>query len=81
MLATDANEQQLRHAKPAPRGNVRYQCSDAHTISLPDGAADLVVAASALHWFDTRRFFAEARRVLNPAHGCLAAWAIPLVRQ
>jgi hypothetical protein len=37
-----------------------------------------VTAASALHWFDLPRFYKEVRRVLKP-HGCLAAWAIPLV--
>lgn len=40
---------------------------------------DLVTAASALHWFDLPAFYREVRRVLKP-HGCLAAWAIPLVR-
>jgi SAM-dependent methyltransferase len=30
---------------------------------LPDGSADLVVAAQAAHWFDLPAFYAEARRV------------------
>lgn len=76
MLATDGNEQQLCHAAPAP--NVTYQHEDAHIIPLPDSSVDLVTAASALHWFDLPRFYQECRRVLKP-HGCLAAWAIPLV--
>lgn len=76
VLATDGNEQQLRHAAPAP--NVTYQHGDAHSIPLQDSSADLVTAASALHWFELPRFYREVRRVLKP-HGCLAAWAIPLV--
>lgn len=77
VLATDGNEAQLRHATPAP--NVTYQHGDAHSIPLQDSSADLVTAASALHWFELPQFYKEVRRVLK-THGCLAAWAIPLVR-
>lgn len=59
VLATDGNEQQLRHATPAPN-NVTYQHGDAHSIPLQDGSVDLVTAASALHWFDLPRFFRSA---------------------
>lgn len=62
-----------------PAANVTYQHGDAHSIPLPNNSADLVTAASALHWFDLPAFYKEVRRVLKP-HGCLAAWAIPLVR-
>jgi len=34
----------------------------------------LITVAQALHWFDLKRFFAEANRVLRP-RGVLAAWA------
>jgi ubiquinone/menaquinone biosynthesis C-methylase UbiE len=77
VLATDGNEQQLQHAAPAP--NVTYQQGDAHSIPLQGCSVDLVTAASALHWFDLPAFYREVRRVLKP-HGCMAAWAIPLVR-
>ena len=33
---------------------------------MPDGSADLVVAAQAAHWFDLPAFYAEARRVARP---------------
>uniref|UniRef100_A0A383WJ69 Methyltransferase type 11 domain-containing protein n=1 Tax=Tetradesmus obliquus TaxID=3088 RepID=A0A383WJ69_TETOB len=75
VIATDGNEEQLRHAKPA--ANVTYKFSDAHSIQLQNGCADLITAASALHWFEHDRFYRETRRVLKP-HGVLAAWAIPL---
>lgn len=77
VLATDGSKEQLAHATPAP--NVTYEQSDAHSIPLPDGSADLITVASALHWFELPRFYRECRRALKP-HGCLAAWAIPLVR-
>ncbi|KAF6264472.1 S-adenosyl-L-methionine-dependent methyltransferase [Scenedesmus sp. NREL 46B-D3] len=75
VVATDGNVEQLRHAKLAP--NVTYKISDAHSIQLPNGCADLITAASALHWFEHDRFYRETRRVLKP-HGVVAAWAIPL---
>jgi SAM-dependent methyltransferase len=34
---------------------------------------DLVTVASAIHWFDLGRFYAEVRRVLRPG-GVIAAW-------
>jgi hypothetical protein len=54
VIATDGNEEQLRNVKPAP--NVSYKFSDAHSIQLQDGCADLITAASALHWFEHDRW-------------------------
>jgi ubiquinone/menaquinone biosynthesis C-methylase UbiE len=34
---------------------------------------DLVTVASAIHWFDLDRFYAEVRRVVKPG-GAIAAW-------
>jgi ubiquinone/menaquinone biosynthesis C-methylase UbiE len=75
VIALDANTQQLAHARHAP--NIEYMLADAHHTGLPDNCADLVTAASALHWFDQKVFYREARRILKPG-GTLAAWAIPL---
>ena len=46
---------------------------------MPAGSVDLVTVGQALHWFDTRRFFAEASRVLASG-GVLAAWCYELCR-
>ena len=75
VLALDANTQQLAHARQAP--NIEYIEADAHHTGLPSNCAELVTAASALHWFDQKLFYKEARRILKPG-GALAAWAIPL---
>jgi hypothetical protein len=57
--------QQIASAEPHPR--VEYRCAPrAESSGLPDACADLVVAAQAAHWFDRRRFYAEARRVARP---------------
>jgi SAM-dependent methyltransferase len=57
------------------RARVRVvRVAPAEDSGLPDAAADLVVVAQALHWFDRTRFYAEAERVLRPG-GLLAVWS------
>ncbi|MDE2291101.1 MAG: class I SAM-dependent methyltransferase [Elusimicrobia bacterium] len=62
--ATDLAAGQVAEAKPHPR--VTYQARPAHDSGLPDGSADAVCAAQAVHWFDVPEFHAEARRVAAP---------------
>ena len=70
-VATDASEEQIRHAQAHPR--VEYRVAIAHASGLPPHSADLVTVAQALHWFDLPPFYAEVRRVLRPG-GIVAAW-------
>lgn len=42
---------------------VRYLCTPAENVPLPDACADLVAAAQAAHWFDLPRFYDEVRRI------------------
>jgi len=72
VIATDASSEQIAAAKAGP--NVEYRVASAEQSGLPDHCADLVTVAQALHWFDQPRFYAEARRVLQPG-GVLAVWA------
>ena len=72
VIATDSSAQQLAHARPHAR--VHYRVATAEASGLPDGSADLVTVAQALHWFDRDRFYAEARRVLAP-RAVLAVWS------
>ena len=71
VVGTDASAAQVGHATPHPR--VEYRVAPAEASGLPEGWADLVTVAQALHWFDLPRFFGEARRVLAP-DGLLAVW-------
>lgn len=71
VLATDASEEQIAHARPHP--NVTYRRAPAHSSGLNDGTVDLVTVATALHWFDLDAFYAEVRRVLRPG-GVIAVW-------
>lgn len=70
VVATDPSARQIARAIAADR--VAYRVEPAERVSLPDGSADLVLAAQAMHWFDLDPFYAEAARVLKP-QGILAA--------
>lgn len=61
VLGFDASADQLAHAAPCP--HVRYACAPAEALGLKDGAASLITAAQAAHWFDLPRFYREAERI------------------
>jgi SAM-dependent methyltransferase len=71
VIATDVSAEQLRQASAHTR--IEYRVAAAEDSGLDPRSADLVTVASALHWFDLNRFYAEARRVIRPG-GLLAAW-------
>jgi SAM-dependent methyltransferase len=64
VAATDLSAAQLAEAPPL--ANVSWTAAPAERSGLPDGAADLAVAAQAAHWFDHDAFHAEVRRVVRP---------------
>ncbi len=64
VIATDASAEQLAVAPPHPR--ITYRRAPAEVSGLPDGVADLAVAAQAAHWFDLPVYYAEVRRVARP---------------
>lgn len=76
IVATDASAEQIAQAKP--QAGIEYRVAAAEQSGLPDASVGLITVAQALHWFDLERFYAEARRVLQPG-GVLAVWAYELV--
>jgi ubiquinone/menaquinone biosynthesis C-methylase UbiE len=52
-------------------GRTRFVAGRAEALPVAPGGAALVTAATAVHWFDRPRFYAEAARALAPA-GALA---------
>jgi SAM-dependent methyltransferase len=53
--------------------NLRFQAGVAQQTGLPDGAADIVTCAQALHWMDPGPTLAEVARILRPG-GVFAAY-------
>jgi ubiquinone/menaquinone biosynthesis C-methylase UbiE len=72
VVATDPSTAQLAHA--ARHARVLYAAMSAERSALASASVELITVAQALHWFDQRAFFAEARRVLVP-HGVIAVWS------
>lgn len=65
VFGVDVSKDQLAHAFRAP--NIEYVNRGAEDLNfLADGSVDLITAGTAYHWFDSDRFWNEARRVLKP---------------
>lgn len=77
VLAVEASAKQLGAALPCPK--VAYRLARAEDTGLPDGYADLVTIAQALHWLDLDRLWPEVRRILVPG-GAVAVWMYGLAR-
>lgn len=75
VIATDASRAQIESA--IKHASVEYRVAPAEASGLPANSVDLVTVGQALHWFDTGRFAAEAKRVLVE-DGILAAWCYEL---
>jgi SAM-dependent methyltransferase len=64
VIATDMAPSMLAQAPVHER--IRYVEAPAEHLPLGDRSADLMTVSLAFHWFDRRRFLAEARRILRP---------------
>lgn len=64
VVGSDSSADQIAHA--APHDHVRYEVAPAERIGVDDGAASLITAAQAAHWFNLPRFYAEANRAGKP---------------
>jgi hypothetical protein len=71
VIATDISAEQIRQAVPHPR--IDYRVAGSERSGLDDRSVDLIAIASAMHWFDLDRFYAEVTRVAHPG-SILAAW-------
>jgi SAM-dependent methyltransferase len=60
---------------------IRFEISTAEDLGsnlsppVEDSSVDLIVAATAAHWFDMARFWPQAARVLKPG-GTVAMWSV-----
>ncbi|KAL5546506.1 hypothetical protein UlMin_006193 [Ulmus minor] len=79
IIATDASTKPLEFAPKLP--NVRYEHTSIDMSKAeiekkiaPKSSVDLITAAQALHWFDLKSFYEQAKWVLRKPNGVLAAW-------
>jgi len=71
VIGIDSNKNQIQEATPHPK--VTYKMMPAESIDLADSSVDLIVAASAVHWFDLEAFYTECKRLLTPK-GKIVVW-------
>ena len=71
VIATDESAQMIGQAPRHPR--IAYRVAEAEDSDIEADSVDLVTVASAIHWFDLDRFYAEVRRVARSG-GVIAAW-------
>lgn len=79
VIATDVSQAQLSFAKPHPK--IKYlhtplSMSDDELVTLlgGEGSVDLVIVATAIHYFDLDRFYNIVNRVLRKPGGLIAVW-------
>jgi SAM-dependent methyltransferase len=71
VTATDESGEMIAQAPPDTR--ITYRVAEAEDSGLEDRSVDLVTVASAIHWFDLERFYAEVNRIVKPG-GTIAVW-------
>jgi ubiquinone/menaquinone biosynthesis C-methylase UbiE len=70
--ATDISAEQIQHCLVHPK--IHYSVCPAEHTPFANNSFDLIVVATAVHWFDQAQFFQEVERVLKPK-GILAIWS------
>ncbi len=71
VIAVDVNYNQLKHCRK--KDNVTYLCSSAEHLCIADNSIDLIISASAAHWFNLEKFYHESKRLLKP-NGNIVLW-------
>ncbi|KAJ4771547.1 S-adenosyl-L-methionine-dependent methyltransferases superfamily protein [Rhynchospora pubera] len=79
VIATDASAAQLKHAAKHPKVHYLHtpiSLSEDELVSKlgGDNSIDLIISATAVHWFDLPDFYSVANRVLKKPHGIIAVW-------
>lgn len=71
VIATDESAEMIAQAPRESR--IEYRVAEAEDSGIETHSVDMVTVASAIHWFDLSRFYAEVRRVVRRG-GIIAAW-------
>jgi len=59
--ASDISENQIKVAEK--RSNIEYSVTRSEKTNFKENQFDLITVAQAIHWFDLKKFYAEAKRV------------------
>ena len=71
VCATDISNSQILNS--FPEQNINFVVANEQVPSLKKSSVDLITVAQALHWFDTKIFYSEAKRLLK-RYGLIACW-------
>ncbi len=78
VVGVEPNEEMRRAAESEPgppdAPPPRYRAGRAEATGLPEGSADVVLAAQAFHWFDAGAALREFHRVLKPSGWVALLW-------
>ncbi|CAG7821055.1 unnamed protein product, partial [Allacma fusca] len=76
VIGTDVSGAQIEVATTSrnDKPNVTFAVHPSHEIPAMDGSVELITAATAAHWFDLPKFFAEGDRVLRQ-NGVMALYS------
>jgi len=75
--AIDISEKQIRNA--VQKKNLHYHVCTAEEMAFADDTFNLVISATAIHWFHFDKFFKEIQRVGNDK-SVFACWGYSVVR-
>jgi ubiquinone/menaquinone biosynthesis C-methylase UbiE len=75
--ATDISEKQIKNAIQKP--NLHYHICEAEETPFTDNQFDLIVSATAIHWFQFDKFFKEMKRI-GKNNGSFACWGYKVFR-
>jgi hypothetical protein len=71
IIATDASEKQIINAVQHPK--IKYRVAPSESSGIGPSSVNLITVATAIHWFNLEKFYAEVKRVANRG-GVLAVW-------
>ena len=64
VYATDLSSAQIENADK--KQNIFHSVENAEETFFPDNTFDLITVAQAIHWFEFKNFYREAKRTLKP---------------
>ncbi|KAJ3684786.1 hypothetical protein LUZ61_013950 [Rhynchospora tenuis] len=79
VIATDVSKTQIEHAAQHPKVcylHTPIATTEDELVNMlgGDNSIDLIISATAVHWFDLPFFYSFANRVLKKPHGIIAVW-------